>query len=202
MTRVSSGLAALSVSLALALAGCSSPNSGSASSTFANIVMFQSTTPPPPPPPDPSRADEDIECPAVTIADSGAAIRAYGGATGDSQGLRNQLSITDVARECSGATPSGSYSLKVGVQGRVLIGPAGSPGSYQSGLRITVRQGSKVIVNRVVRVGAVIPAGQSGADFVHVEQGIAIPPYKGPGTTDVEVSLEGGGGRPARRARR
>jgi hypothetical protein len=191
----------------MALPGCISPNSDSMTSKMTNLLMFQSTTPPKPTNQPPVSAvglaaeppaDYTAACPPVVIVDSGAAIRSYGGQVGDSSGLRNQVSINDVARECVNANRDGSFLLKIGVQGRVLIGPAGTPGTYQANLRMVVKRGGKIVANRVARVGATIGAGQGNADFVHVEEGIQVPG----GTTDpdIEVSLEGGSAaRPSRR---
>ena len=89
-----------------------SGSSSSAGNTALNVIMFQSTTPPPAdrlPKDDP---DEQQICPDVIISDGGAAIRAQAGQ--DSSGLRYQISITNVARECT-ATGNGTFRLKVGV---------------------------------------------------------------------------------------
>ncbi len=192
--------AAIALALMGALSACSSssePGEGrSASSTLANIVMFQSPNPPPPPPKREQTLD-DIECPPVTIAEGGAALRQQGGQ--DSSSLRNQISIQDVARECGNVTADGGYTLKVGVQGRVLIGPSGSPGAYGAGLRITVKRGTAVLANRVVRIAATIRPGEAGADFSHVEPGLVVP--AGRGEVDVIVALEPGGGAAPKRRR-
>lgn len=194
------------VATCAALGGCLSFENDSRASTVANIIMFQSTTPPKPSGSITTEGgittlavtNTDLTCPPVTIAGTGAAIRSYGGQTGDSQGVRNQLAINDVARECSNSKPDGSFMLKIGVQGRVMIGPAGSPGTYQANLRMVVLRSGKPVANRVVRVGATIAPGQGGADFVHVEENILVPP--GTKEPDIEVSLDSGGAaRPSRR---
>ena len=186
------------VAISAALGGCLSFENDSRASTVANIIMFQSTTPPKPAGTITTEGgittlavpNTDLTCPPVTIAVTGAAIRSYGGQTGDSQGVRNQLAINDVARECSNSNPDGSFTLK--------IGPAGSPGTYQANLRMVVLRSGKPVATRVVRVGATIAPGQGGADFVHVEENILVPP--GTKEPDIEVSLDNGGAaRPSRR---
>ena len=88
--------------LCLGLAGCGSSGSSSGQpstlQTLGNVVMFQSTTPPPP---DqlPKDDEEQLVCPDVIIADGGAALRAQSGP--DSGSLRHQISILNVARECT-----------------------------------------------------------------------------------------------------
>ncbi len=114
--------------------------------------------------------------------------------------MRYQISINDVARECVATGKGGGYRLKVGVQGRVLLGQAGSAGAYGATLSTTVTQGGKVVAKRASRVGASIPAGQTGADFTHVEDGIVVPP--GSGDVEIIVGLGQGGAAPARQRRR
>jgi hypothetical protein len=178
---------------ALSLAGCSSnPDAQTTESKITNLIMFQSTTPPKPS--EPIRPDDDLVCPPVTI--KGAAIR-VGGA--ESSSVRNQLAINDVARECTNAQPGGSFTLKIGVQGRVVLGPAGAPGTFSANLRMQVRRSGNIVANRTVRVAATVAPGQGGAEFVHVEENILVP--GGTAQPVVEVWLEGGGGGggPARR---
>jgi hypothetical protein len=182
--------------ICLGLAGCgSSSSSSSAGNTALNVFMFQSTTPPPADQLPQDDQDEPLVCPEVIISDGGAAVRAQAGQ--DSGGLRYQISITNVARECT-VTGKGSFRLKVGVEGRVLLGPAGSPGSYGATLTTTVTRGTSVLGKRSARVGGTIPSGQSGIDFTHVEDGIMVPAGKG----DVEIFVGLGGGGPAAPARK
>lgn len=181
--------------LCLGLAGCGS-GSSSGGNTALNVIMFQSTTPPPADQlPKDDDQDRQLVCPEVIVSEGGAAIRAQSGQ--DSSGLRYQISITNVARECT-ATGNGTFRLKVGVEGRVLLGPAGGPGSYGATLTTTVTRANNVIGKRSARVGATIPSGQGGADFTHVEEGIMVPA----GSGDVEIFVGLGGGGPAAPARR
>ncbi|MFJ5368132.1 hypothetical protein ACIPIA_02830 [Bosea sp. CER48] len=183
--------------LCLGLAGCGSPSSSSAGSTALNMLMFQSAKPPAP---DQLPKDEDQNeavCPEVIVADGGAAIRAQSGQ--DSGGLRYQISINNVARECT-PTGNGGFRLKVGVEGRVLLGPAGSPGSFGATLSTTVTRGTATVARRASRVGGTIASGQGGVDFSHVEDGIVVP--AGTGEVEIIVGLGQGGAAPARQRRR
>ena len=51
---------------------------------------------------------------------------------------RYQVTIGQTAREC--AALGGVMTMKVGVQGRVLLGPAGGPGQVDIPLRMAVVQ--------------------------------------------------------------
>lgn len=167
----------------------------------ANVVMFQSTTPPAPAPVsrEQKQAEEDEQqvCPEVIIADGGAAVRAQSGP--DSGSLRHQISILNVARECT-PTGNGGFRLKVGVEGRVLLGPAGGAGSYGATLTTVVSRGTTQIARRAARVGGTVASGQGGVDFSHVEDGIVVPP--GRGDVEIIVGLGAGGATPARARRR
>ena len=187
--------------LCLGLAGCGSSGSSSGQpstmQTLGNVLMFQSTTPPPPdqlPKDDP---DEQLVCPEVIIADGGAAVRAQSGQ--DSGGLRHQISILNVARECT-PTGNGGFRLKVGVEGRVLLGPAGGAGSYGATLTTLVTRGTTQNARRAARVGGTVSSGQGGVDFSHVEDGIVVP--AGRGDVEIIVGLGAGGATPARARRR
>ncbi|MDP3256297.1 MAG: hypothetical protein Q8S58_08040 [Bosea sp. (in: a-proteobacteria)] len=187
--------------LCLGLAGCGSSGSSSgqpsAMQTFGNVVMFQSTTPPPPDQLPTDADDERLICPEVIIADGGAAVRAQSGQ--DSGSLRHQISILNVARECT-PTGNGGFRLKVGVEGRVLLGPAGGPGNYGATLTTLVTRGTTQLARRTARVGGTVGAGQGGTDFSHVEDGIVVP--AGRGEVEIIVSLGTGPAAVARSRRR
>jgi hypothetical protein len=195
--------------LCLGLAGCGSSSSSSSGEPstmqkFGNVLMFQSTTVPQAPvrtqgEVQAARFDEEnsLVCPEVIIADGGAAMRAQTGP--DSGSLRHQVSILNVARECT-PTGNGGFNLKVGVEGRVLLGPAGTAGNYGATLVTTVTRGTTTVARRTARVGGTIAAGQGGTDFSYVEQGIAVPP--GRGDVEVIVDLTPGAAAPARTRRR
>jgi hypothetical protein len=197
----------LTVLAGLALAGCGAEQRESFVDKAANIIVFQQTTRPTPSS-EPPRQQADavvfgdlpgggFDCPPVLILPEGAAIRAQAG--GDAAAVRYQISLQDTSRECTDVRPDGSFTLRLGVQGRVVIGPSGGPGTYGATLRIDVRRGQNVIASRAVRVGATVRPGEAGADFAIVEQGWRIP---GGGEADIELSLTSGAAPRARTARR
>lgn len=182
---------------ALALAGCSSTGSGGApaatsqpGNALQNLFFWGSATVPPAPP---LPEDDDFECPVVDVSAGGAAHRVGG------EAVRVQYSLGDVARECSNVQRDHSFTLKVGVEGRVLLGPAGSPGRYDVSVRFLVKDGERVVASRVQRQAVAIPAGSTQGSFVMVEQGIQVPPgLKNPG---IEVGFGAGGAEPRQRRR-
>jgi hypothetical protein len=139
-------------------------------------------------------ADADEFCPVVDIIEGGAALR-LGGM--ESNSVRHQLTINQTARQCT-ANPGGGYTLRVGVQGLALLGPAGRPGRFDAPVRVRVTRGDTVIFDRTQQVSVTVPAGETQAQFVHVEQGIVVPPSP----DDAKIAVGLGSPPPAARRRR
>jgi hypothetical protein len=79
-------------------------------------------------------AAQDINCPDVTVADGGAALRVGGP---ENASVRYQFNIGDTARQCDPAGP-GQAGVKIGVAGNVVMGPAGQAGTFSAPVKITV----------------------------------------------------------------
>lgn len=129
-------------------------------------------------------------CPRPEVIQGNAAERVYrGGRSGSNQDLRYQIGIVDLARECA-LTPEGQNVIKVGVRGRVLVGPAGAPGAFTAPVRIVVRTTSTVFEDRRRRVSVTIPQGQTQADFTLVEENLRVPLSAGDNFL-IEVGIDG-----------
>ncbi|MFN3889146.1 MAG: hypothetical protein ACK4MV_02025 [Beijerinckiaceae bacterium] len=180
------------VALLLALSGCgggsyvgslfgsSSSSSSAASSQTASAAQQDDAASGPPKSavlPLFGTGPTELACPYVDVRDGAAAHRVYAGQPSNAT-VRYQFSMGDIARECRVA--GDQLILKVGVEGRVLLGPAGSPGSFTVPVSIAVRDEAteKFILNRNYRVAANIPAGSSGTAFAVVSEEISVP-YKG-----------------------
>jgi hypothetical protein len=93
---------------------------------------------------------------------------------------RYQASLGQMAREC--AALGGMITMKVGVEGRVLVGPVGGPGQIDIPLRMAVVQegpAPKTVVSKFYKLAVSIPPGQTGVPFVHVEQDLSFPMPRG-----------------------
>jgi hypothetical protein len=94
--------------------------------------------------------------------------------------LKYQVTVSTTARECR-MGPNNTVLLKVGMQGRVILGPeGGSPASVDVPLRFAVvREGmeSKVITTKLDRVPVAMPPGETNVLFSHVSEGLdfALP---------------------------
>src|SRR4030088_1207768 len=82
----------------------------------------------------------DLTCPPVTVR-AGASPYAVAapGKQPIGNDLRFQATITKMARECS--VNGGTITARIGIQGRVIAGPAGAPSSVQVPMRVAVVQG-------------------------------------------------------------
>ena len=160
----------------LMLAGCSSSSSdGWFGSRFSGL--FASATPGVTQPASPTPSTPDVGCPGLDIRAGAStlniAAKAGQATAGD---LRYQVSFGQTARECT--VQGDTMSIKVGVQGKVILGPMGAPGIVEVPLRYAVvREGPqpKTIVTKFKRVPVTIAADQTHVQFVDVEERITFP---------------------------
>ena len=81
-----------------------------------------------------------------------------------------------MAREC--AVLGATMTIKVGVEGRVILGPNGSPGEVVVPLRYAVVQEGvepRTIMSKFYRVPVTVPPGQGNVPFTHVEEDLTFP---------------------------
>ena len=168
--------AGLIVSAAM-LSGCSlasSVGSSDSSPSFASrfASLFSGATPGVTQPHSPTPSAPDVECPGVDIR-TGASTMNIAAKTADATAgdLRYQLSFGQTAREC--AVQGASLIVKVGVQGRVILGPMGGPGQVEVPLRYAVvREGPqpKTVATKFKRIAVTIGPGQTHVQFVDIEE--------------------------------
>jgi hypothetical protein len=113
----------------------------------------------------------EVDCPEVEVQDGTAGLR-VGGDTNDS--VRYQFDIGNTARECH--IVGKQFSIKVGVAGHLLIGPAGKPGAYSAQLRIAVRRESDktAVFSQLYKVSADTGASDQ-APYQVVSEPIMLP---------------------------
>lgn len=130
---------------------------------------------------------EDWECPSLDVRSGASTIAVYGPGEQSGSNLRYQATIGQMARECGVIGPN--LTMKVGVQGRVVLGPAGGAGQLDVPLRIAlVIEGPtpKTLWTKLYRVPVPISGGQGNVPFVHVESDLTIPRPSG---TDLETAI-------------
>lgn len=117
----------------------------------------------------------ELDCPVVKIR---AGASTYAVATPGKQpagsDLRYQATITRTARDCTRS--SGQIIARIGIQGRVIAGPAGTPATVEIPLRVAVVQAGvheKVISTKVYRTSvsmsedASVPFSLVGEDLAY-----------------------------------
>lgn len=121
-------------------------------------------------------ADSELTCPMVSIR-PGAATYAVGaqGKPGVGNDLAYQATITRTARSCDLA--NGQVSIKIGIQGRIIVGPAGAPETVEVPLRVAVVQegvNPKPIATKVFTT-TVSLAGQTSVEYSLVGEDFSYP---------------------------
>ncbi len=124
-------------------------------------------------------AQTDVECPTIQVRNGASTWQTPAGV--GTTDLKYQASLGQMAREC--AILGDTMTVKVGVEGRVLVGPKGTPGTIQVPLRLAlVQEGPKPksIWTKFYPIPVNIQQGQSGTPFTHVEDDLsfALPPDK------------------------
>lgn len=171
--------AGIALALSVALASVSPVAAQSLTDRFKNLFGGKSdepAQPKPAPAPGQPAADDDVDCPQVTVR---AGASTYGvGATGKpaaGNDVRFQASITKMARECT--RNGGEITARIGIQGRVIAGPAGAPSTVEVPLRVAVVQGGvgeKVIASKAYRTTVEMSEGGS-VPFTFVAEDLSYP---------------------------
>jgi hypothetical protein len=182
---------ATAVSLALFVGGCSSgsmfggpapaaPNAAatpapSTPSTSDRLLSFFSSSSSGPS--SVKGTNLDLECPYIDIRQGASTLKI--GGTGDkaAMALRYQGTFVRAAREC--AVVGTDMVMKIGVEGRVIQGPAGGPGVVDVPLRIAIVReytvGSKTITTKLIHVPVTVASADDNPTFAHVEEGVTFP---------------------------
>ncbi|MGH6839561.1 MAG: hypothetical protein ACREDT_12340 [Methylocella sp.] len=166
----------LAAPVVLGLAGCGGhlgnfdmPDTGG--SKLANLLGFKSSDAPAAP----GAEVRHIFCPEVLILEGTAASQAYAGTPPSSANLRYQSALDDTARECT--LEGDQLAIKIGVAGKVLLGPAGGPGSFTVPVRVSVlrERDNQPIVSKLYRATVTVPASETKADFTVVSEPLRVP---------------------------
>ena len=184
-------LATLAVSLLGACSGASETEG--LGGTVGNLLIFNSRTAPPPVQANAIAPPRDLICPNIDVKEGAAAQRVYAGGQ-DSRNVRYQFSLGELARECR--VVGNQLIMKVGVEGKVLLGPAGAPSAFTVPITIAIKKdgADKPVTSRSYRANASIAAGQSQNSFSVVTEEIAVPFINEAANEDYEivVSIDGG----------
>jgi hypothetical protein len=123
----------------------------------------------------------DIDCPTVDIRPGTSTFSvSTPGAEATALNLRYQASFVQTARECKPA--SGNLTIRVGIEGRIVVGPAGGPGQFDIPIRYAVVQEGpepKPITTKLRWQSVTIPAGETNVPFTLIEEDLTFPMPRG-----------------------
>jgi hypothetical protein len=173
------------LALALAVAGCtaggglstSTPAPADTSPSFSDKVknFFSNSTAK-------SRQaatgpQTDVYCPYIEIRQGASTLSIGPPGENAAMTLKYQGTFVRAARECG--VVGAEMVMKIGVQGRLIVGPAGGPGDVVVPLRIAVVHettgGSQTIATKLIRIPVSVAPGASSTEFTHIEEGFAFP---------------------------
>jgi hypothetical protein len=144
-----------------------------------------------------TRAKDDTlsGCPEVIVDGGAPDIRSPAGA--EAANLRYEIALGRTARECARAGEQ--FSVKLGVNGSVMLGPAGQPGAYSGNLRIALRRkkDEQLFSSKTLKVGATVPEGSARGEYSLLVDDLTAPLVSSNPSDDYEIIIgfapEGGG---------
>jgi hypothetical protein len=124
--------------------------------------------------------NDSVECPGISVRNGASTLMIAAKSGGESEpgalDVRYQGSIVRTARECH--VNSGLMTMKVGIEGRVITGPAGGPGTVAVPIRIAVVQegvNPRTIVSKFGQEQVVMNNAVDRVSFTHIDSDISFP---------------------------
>lgn len=114
------------------------------------------------------------ECPPIKVRDGGQAIFSYANnKVGSPTELQFQAIIDKESRNC--VVSNGLITVKMGVVGRLLLGPKGQPGDYTVPLRFAVERDDMAVFSQNYNLPLTLTSAEQSKEFVKVVDNVAIP---------------------------
>jgi hypothetical protein len=127
--------------------------------------------------PSQTQASTDFDCPTVDYRQGAATLTVNDPkAENVALSLKYQASFMKTARECD--VHGDMVTIRVGVQGRVVVGPAGAPGTVTVPLRYAlVREGiePRTLWTKLFAIPVPMSGSQLNVPFTHVEEEMTVP---------------------------
>lgn len=122
-------------------------------------------------------ATPDVDCPYIQIREGASTLTVNGPGDNAAMSLKYQGTFVRAARQC--AVVAGQMVMKIGVQGRLVLGPQGGPGEVNVPLRIAVVDekpaSSKTIVTKLIMIPVAVRSADDNPSFTHVEDNVTFP---------------------------
>ncbi|MCF6320299.1 MAG: hypothetical protein L3J32_00810 [Rhizobiaceae bacterium] len=161
-----SPLNAAAIALLFTLAACTSTNTGDALGSADQNKNVEDEV-----------VDLRAYCPKTTIRAGTETMREFARGVDRQDAdaaakLRYQATINEVVRECNYIAET--LAMRIGIAGRVIIGPVGEPGSQELPIRVAVTRGDEVLYSQLHKITTTIEAGKSIATFRFVDEAVNI----------------------------
>jgi hypothetical protein len=165
------GAAALALSACSMGGGMFGGNAAAPSSQFANVSASKSEIAQAAPNAVPAIA---TECPPIKVRAGGEALFSYaGGKVGNPNDLHYQAVIEKQSRNC--VVSNGLITVKMGVVGRLLLGPSGNEKSVTVPIRFAVERDGSAVFSEIYKIPVSITPPNQSEEFVKVVENVAIP---------------------------
>jgi hypothetical protein len=189
--------AAALLALTLLAAGCTS--SGVGGSATAPAATASATPPPAPnlkdkienffttsatteahPTTANAAAAPNIDCPLIDIREGASTLTIPPpppDGSNEAMSLQYQGIFVRAARDCK--VVANQLVMRVGVEGRIIVGPAGGPGEVNVPLRIAIVDSPagnpKTVITKLIRIPVTLGPSDGSMEFTHVEEGLGFP---------------------------
>jgi hypothetical protein len=114
------------------------------------------------------------ECPEIKVRPGSEALYFYGkGKVGDARSLNYQAVIEKQSRNC--VVSNGLITVKMGVVGRLLLGPAGNQQNVNLPIRFAVERDDVAVFSERYEIPVTITPPNQAEEFVKVVENVGIP---------------------------
>ena len=163
--------------VAIALSGCGlggfmgSDSTTTSSTSLANATTSQEAIAQAAPNALPAIA---TECPPIKVRNGGEALYGYEGNNfGNPKALNFQAVIDKQSRNC--VVSNGLITVKIGVVGRLLLGPAGTQRDFTVPIRFAVERDQQAVFSERYDIPVQVTPPNQSEEFVKVVENVAIP---------------------------
>ena len=114
------------------------------------------------------------ECPPIRVRNGGEAIFSYAdNKVGDARALNFQAVIDKQSRNC--VVSNGLITVKMGVVGRLLLGPSGQQQEFTLPIRFAVERDQQAVFSQKYDLPVQVTPPNQSEEFVKVVENVAIP---------------------------
>jgi len=114
------------------------------------------------------------ECPPIKVRTGGEALFYYGkGKVGNAKDLNYQAIVDKQSRNC--VVSNGLITVKMGMVGRLLLGPAGNQTNVNVPVRFTIERDGAALFSERYEIPVTITPPNQSEEFVKVVENIAVP---------------------------